>query len=122
MVRTAALFTIVLATGCAKSKANDAACLTPPNAMESAGTLGEKEEGCLHRWAYRLAGAPGSSKDVADAVAAGCEEPTRNIWLESSRGQDTATQDRMRQDIRDRALGNALFHVTQARAGNCDIP
>ncbi|HYI43693.1 MAG TPA: hypothetical protein VD768_08745 [Sphingomicrobium sp.] len=77
-------------------------------------------EACIHRWAIRLARAPGPNREIADAVLAGCAEPI------------TLTPHMYRQEKNDdladeaywtsRATKLALFHVVQARAGDCPLP
>lgn len=62
-------------------------------------------EGCVHRWAYRLAAA----KEPAEVVAKAVTEGACRIAVS-------------RTPYPDLYRGEALFHVVQARAGRCKIP
>jgi hypothetical protein len=125
MVRKVALVVALLAlTACGEQVAeqDDRICLNPSDAFPPPGTaLTQVAEACIHKWSYRLAGAPGSNKEVAEAVVAGCEEPILiNIdQANSEHGKDANFYDLV---VRAQAQKSALFHVTQARAGRCAIP
>jgi hypothetical protein len=62
-------------------------------------------EGCVHRWAYRLA----ASKEPAEVVAKAVTEGACRLAVS-------------RTPFPDLYRGEALFHVVQARAGRCTIP
>lgn len=89
----------------AKSTADDKICLTPPS-------IGQGDwRACIHTWAYRLAGAPDSSKVIAEAVIEGCRGA-----IEFNKGKEEFQQ------AKAQSFNLALFHVVQARAGRCYIP
>ena len=84
-------------------------------------------EDCVHRLAYKLARAPGSNREVADAVIGGC----RNVILgeASLRFKETFSREANGKDerevyamLRPSYADQALFVVTSARAGKCMIP
>lgn len=91
---------------------DDRICATPPSVMQG------DWRGCLHRWSYRFASAPGSNQAIARAVLAGCDEA--NEW--SVKLSPEADRAEVRAYIKETSPNLALFHVTQARAGHCDIP
>lgn len=94
------------------ARADDRICLTPPE--QTQGAWGS----CLHRWAYRLARGPDSSRDIAEAVVTACADAVAfqvNAAAPNERVQLLA-------DINRSAPGIAFYHVVQARAGHCDIP
>jgi hypothetical protein len=66
---------------------------------------------CIHRWAYRLARAAGPNREIAEAVEGGCTDAI-DRWATMFPDEEQ----RIREDFH--AL--ALFHVVQARAGDCD--
>jgi len=120
--RAAILALLTLNAGCYQSqpavKADDRICLTP-------GPLsGDAWRGCIHKWAYRMAGAPDAANIVARGVVGACMEPikteidnianTSKIYGEAYR------------ELGDRefklAANDAVFRVVQARAGHCPVP
>lgn len=104
---------LVLGACDAAPRQDDRICLAPARTPQP-GDWGS----CIHRWSYRLAQAPGSAREVADAVVAGCSGPMMDQV--NSASQDERLQ--LLADINRSAPDLALFHVVQARAGHCDIP
>lgn len=94
-------------------KQDDRICLTP-GLITKSGDWGT----CIHLWSYRLARAPGTAREVADAVVAGCGGPMMEQVNAASQGERLQLLD----DINRSAPELALFHVVQARAGHCDFP
>jgi hypothetical protein len=134
----------VMLAGCNGKVSNDGRiCTTPPPLDISGNPEGNRvnpgwqrqnADGCVHRWAYRLAGSPDPATTVADAVMGACQDTVFRTALakdadqqkrqEPTGGFDTETG----QDVNSyaeqwRELRNqALFNVVQARAGHCKIP
>ncbi|WP_374528722.1 hypothetical protein [Novosphingobium sp.] len=84
-------------------------------------------EDCVHRQSYRLAIAPGSNREIADAAVAACRDTIVGeaaLRFKASYGRDA--NGREEQDLfaylRPRYADQALFNVTSARAGKCKIP
>ena len=76
---------------------------------------------CVHRWSYRLAKSPDSATTVADAVVAGCDVPLRN-WSVARSEAFTDYRTNAYEATQAELRNLALFHVVQARAGNCPVP
>lgn len=110
-MRSILLIGLVLAS-CGQTKPVDRICTTP--AAQTSGDWGT----CVHRWAYRMAGAIGPASEIADAAVTACADaiayqvnaapPSERIELS---GQ-----------IMDAAPEIARFRVIQARAGHCAVP
>jgi len=99
----------------------------------SYGAQANRVSECIERMAYRLAGAPGSNSEVADAVMGGCTDLFRGVVAaqiaaaqtggvpfsatSTANGLDTTAEGALFEDMR----RLALFSVTQARAGHCDV-
>lgn len=72
----------ILLSGCQDkriSQGDDNICLKAPKndllaVPHDLASQMEARDGCIHRWAYRLAGAPDSAEVVAKAVLAGCHD------------------------------------------------
>ncbi len=112
----------ILLTSCAKQLGgDDRICQTPaPFGAPAQGiaTAGETmpaagAHSCLHRWAYRLARAPEDPRLVADATVGACRDAII-AWRTAERSPEMSSDAMVRE--------YALFHVVQARAGNCPIP
>ena len=88
-------------------------CNTPPP-VRVLNTWGS----CLHRTAYRLAGAPDSAREVAEAVVTRCADPIAAQINNAPSGE----QAQLAADINRSAPGIALMYVVEARAGHCPIP
>jgi len=73
---------------------------------------------CLHKWSYRLAGAPGSNAEIASAAVTACAK--EEVFQINAAGPDKASA--LADDIDRADQGIALFRVIQARAGHCAIP
>ncbi|QIG80202.1 hypothetical protein [Stakelama tenebrarum] len=114
MLRMMTLLCVLLA-GCASE--NGAICEVPKsNDWSNPGP-------CVHRRAYQLAGAPGSSSEVSKAVVAACEAEIESFAQANAKGDDAKSKreahDEIVDSVRDVLERDALFRVTQARAGNC---
>ncbi len=123
-------------TGCG-ALPNDSICTTPPPlavnplAGAPAKTAMGLADDCVHRWGYRLAGARDDALTVAKAVAAGCESGVSDVQRDFKENLATEIPDPIqRRRVEDEYdafvvkmyLDKALFHVVQARAGNCRVP
>jgi hypothetical protein len=118
------------ASGCAKEASN--ICITPPTLAESVkephDTSGAKSrlDGCVQRWATRLAGAPGSNTEIARAVVGGCLDSVDQLIVsqaidQQKAGSPLSEQQELewRKDDIAQAESFALFQVAVARAGKC---
>ena len=85
--------------------------------------LDNDPKACVDTWSARLAGAPGSNKQIADAVIAGCydliDKAASNFRLEDGTPVDGRE---IRQDYLTQFSRRALFEVARNRAGRCNIP
>ena len=105
----------ILLTGCG-SGPDDRICMTSESVQIDQGDM----LGCVHKWAYRLAGSAEPAATVAKAVAQACSDvAVYNTEAASSSG-DSKSQ--LYEGFMAEAEKQALFRVVQARAGNCDIP
>jgi hypothetical protein len=81
-------------------------------------------EVCIHKWAYRLGRAPGSSTEIAKAAIAACREPIDRVLElkieDGNRTKEPFTDDLWQLFVK-RFDDHALYRVTQGRAGNCSI-
>lgn len=118
--RGVALGALAAVAACAKpAKQDDRICLTRP-----ADRSGTDAGACIHTWSYRLAGAPGTGKQIADAVVAGCYDvidAASSGFKDDRTGAPILASD-IRRDLIAQFTRQALFEVTQARAGKCDVP
>lgn len=152
MKRVALAVVAVSLSACGAARPNDNRICTSTPPLEdlierkaAAGTpaaIAEAEQanlnGCLHRWAYRLAGSTDPAPVVADAVLGACWDamiyqngteldyqidqmkrgrPGFDISLVRT-GQTVSLEAKNYEENR----AKALFHVVQARAGNCKVP
>jgi len=121
----------LVATGCS-GLANDKICSTPEQLSEMLKLPHDytnqitKVDNCLHRWAFRLAGAQGSINEVAQAAIGAChdtfEVEATLFVVENKMPTDQATTDHWETKFRDDGLDLARFYVAMARAGRCAIP
>jgi hypothetical protein len=85
----------------------------------------EVAQGCIHRWAYRLSGAPGASSQVAEAALQACKDAiNRTVELTTKSMPPGFQEERpgtIRQQLWDDFSATANFRVIQARAGHCEI-
>jgi len=86
-----------------------------------------KVDACVSRWAQRLAGAPGSTREIGTAALGACTdalESKASAWAREARaeGQDPQPFDDNLARYRKDALDLAMFNVAMARAGNCGVP
>jgi hypothetical protein len=113
-------------------------CTTPATLIQVAGRdPQQKSDSCVHRWAYRLARSNEAPAVVADAVMGACWDtlfpvvfasydsartnaPNNDpeVSLSMRTGREVPLGARVFEDQR----AKALFHVVQARAGNCATP
>ena len=130
--RCVALIALTALASC--NRQDDRICLPPEKIPigEIARAKGAMEwrkitENCVHAWAYRLAHAPGSNTEIARAVVVGCSDGIA-FWVSSrSVGPDSevplyGSMEALEKSANDEMLQLALFRVTQARAGKCEIP
>ena len=127
------VFVALALTACGSGQ-NDNICSTPPKRTVEIGSAArtsieqmEVTNGCIHNWAYRLAPAPGSSREVAEAVVGGCRDAIireANLMIKEDTGENADRESEAAQfeSIRKTYFDSALFHVVQARAGRCNIP
>jgi hypothetical protein len=122
--------------------------LEPAELLELAWSA--KLENCLHKWSYRLAKSDETAPVVAAAAIGGCKEALANSIgekvaenrklsvaeynsavadarkageaLPSYSDYEPPSFEVVEKQARDDAQKEALFRVTQARAGNCDVP
>jgi hypothetical protein len=103
---------ISLLSGCNQAKPDDRICSTPPATAPGAWS------DCIHKWAYKMAGAQGANSDVAKASVAACADAIA-YQINEAEPEDRA---QLLADINRSAPEIALFRVVQARAGHCAIP
>ncbi|OYY78967.1 MAG: hypothetical protein B7Y43_03570 [Sphingomonas sp. 28-62-20] len=109
-------WTLLLPLAACTPSPNDRICTTPTE-LPAVGDWA----GCVHRWSYRLAKTEGPVSVIAKSVVGGCADAI-------AAADDQAANDAMAGEtekpkpLADKALGLALFHVAQARAGHCAIP
>lgn len=114
--------------GCDKlpPKHNKAICLTPPGAalVEATSLNAQKEisEGCIHRWAYRLAHSNESVPVVAEAAITACRDAIEHELKFAPTLPEGFVLDPISPETHPRYFALARYRVVQARAGNCDIP
>lgn len=93
----------------------------------------ENSLNCVHRWAYRLAKAPGSNEQAARAVIGGCGETIDRMAVAWREGVEDGRNLPMRNPATGAFVepeeastaemyGYALFYVAGGRAGNCRAP
>lgn len=131
--RCSVLLTALTLTACGSGQ-DDKICSTPPKRSTAIGVSTPTSieqmavtNGCIHNWAYRLASAPGSNREIADAVIGGCRDAIileSNLAVHEDTGKKTtqATEAAQFELSRKIYFDSALFHVVQARAGKCNIP
>jgi len=124
---------------------NDKICTTPrplvvapdPSSEVTTSAIGRwsevRKEGdeCVHRWSYRLAGAPEPVDVVARAAVGACSDLiglTAGAWQEADQpgpglmtsyrtGGTVTAEERTFEDF----SMKAVFYVVQARAGHCAV-
>ena len=84
-------------------------------------------EDCVHRLSYKLARAPGSNREIADAAVAGCRnvilgEANMRFKASFERDPTRKEEEEVMASLRPNYADQALFKVTSARAGRCVIP
>lgn len=114
------LLIAVALAGCSRNVGDDRVCAAAPTIM-SRESARDRAGSCVHRWAYRLARAPGTNAEIAEAAVTGCldaievqanrraAEPNSGTTAEAEYAAILARQRRL-----------AVFHVITARAGNCE--
>ena len=112
-MRPILLCAFALAACSAKPVPDENICVTPVAEKE-----GEDFLACIHREAYWLAKAPGRSKEISEAVVAGCVHALQE-FVEQDKTEDG---DVLYSSVHKSAEDFALYFVTQARAGNCAVP
>lgn len=120
---------VLLLQGCSEKIGDeDLICNQSPGLITSAGATGDEQvkvaETCIHKWAYRFGRAPGSNTEIARAVVGACREAIDMVLelkvAEGNKAKQPFT-DEVWQLFVKRFDENALFRVTQGRAGNCGI-
>ncbi len=115
----------LLLTGCGRSaEADDRICSTPGSQPTvAAETLPEQQaivDQCIHSWAYRLARSDARVEEVALATLGACQNAIDYLGRFDKRLEPTALA--ATRETQPRSYGQAIFRVTQARAGHCAIP
>lgn len=95
-----------------EAEANSKICQTVP--PQAAGQWGA----CIHRMAYKYAGASDPAEIVAKAVATACGQAIS----EQINSAEQSERERLAMDIMGSVEGSALAKVIEARAGHCEIP
>lgn len=123
---------VSLALASCGPRPDPAICSTPPAiSTETPGPMPwPNARGCVHRWAYRLAGSADPSDRVAEAAMGGCRDAIDKIVVEhlAEGGTLPAREPLTGRIVDERAAvfqelrTLALFHVLQARAGHCSVP
>lgn len=117
-----AAFVLVL-TGCQRSEGDDRICSTPAPRLTPGSTAQQQFDvatNCVHHWSYRLARAEGDIRDIAEGVVGGAcgdaiqmyeglDAKDRNVPNDTGRSMEFFRRE-------------ALFRVTQGRAGRCALP
>lgn len=103
-----------LLSGCNFDQPDDRICSHAPTQVAQ-GDM----QACVHKWAYRLARAPGAASDIAEATIQACDDVA--LWNSRKLTDFEARQREYRQQIA-LAREQALFRVVQARAGKCSPP
>lgn len=107
----------MLALGACKAEPNDNVCITPPSVI---GAERGDWQGCVHRWSYRLAQAPGASSEIANAAISGCHDA---ITARADENKSAVNAPEAFSESLEREETNArrwaAFYVVQARAGQC---
>ena len=131
IIKSAALAAFVLIAGCDRHDPN--ICSTAPQLDPSGSTIGSwaNADGCIHRWAYRLAPGPENATLTAEAAVGACYDAIEK-WTQKVLGYDdnlppyrepvTGRMMDYRANMYQEARSYALFYVVQARAGKCKIP
>lgn len=110
-----AMMILLLLAGCGRGP-DEHICSTP-DPIPAVGDW----DGCVHRWAYRLASTEGAVQVIAKAVVAGCSDAVKAAVERVLTGEE-APPDGPPVPLEKQAMGKALFYVAQARAGRCAIP
>ena len=126
--RLALLASALISASCSSSN-DPPGCPQPKlTVLEGSPSLDQLEgsvKACIHFQSYRLSPAPGSTEQIAESVMQGCNSWIAN-WkhsIENSKGEyavaaaGDAYFDSMNVEFR----RNAIFRVTEARAGKCSL-
>ncbi|MBO9518070.1 MAG: hypothetical protein J7493_08380 [Porphyrobacter sp.] len=115
-MRYAVAVLLLALAGCDGAKDNRTSdnriCSTPPQPVSG------DWNGCIHKWAYRLAVGDEASEIVAEAVVTACADAI--AWQVNNEPENQRTM--TLEAINRSAPKIALFRVVQARAGGCQIP
>lgn len=132
MMRNLPLGVAVISLAACSARENSTICSTPEQVGEVLKLPHDyanqitKVDNCIHRWAFRLAGSPGSINEVAQAAIGACrdtfEVETTLFMTENKMPVDQASIDRWEAKFRNDGMDLARFYVAMARAGNCAIP
>lgn len=147
----AAMISLALA-GCGGSQAAPKICssfLQPSSDQMAVLPWAEKLDVCLHKWSYRLAQSKEPASVVAIAAIGACQDAldarisekldksvlqsmnAYNDGVEFARKKGLTppatewqppTAETIEKQVSNHARTNAIFRVTQARAGNCEVP
>lgn len=114
-MRALLLITLLGLTGCNELRqSDDRICLTPGTSDVVGGT-----NACIHKWAYRLSGAPGTTEEIANAVLTACNEAAME---EAKQYNSAPNYDQKYRELLRAGIEQARFRVIQSRAGHCAIP
>jgi len=115
-----ALPALLVMSGCGE---DDKVC-DPPDSIPAVGDW----EGCVHRWAYRLAGEKATAPQAGEAIAAACQDAVE-ASTQVIGPDDGVAVDSMEESGGDQykrryaqAVKMATFYTLQARAGHCRKP
>lgn len=132
MVRNLVMGLALISVAGCSAREDSAICSTPEQVGEvlklphDYANQIKKVDNCLHRWAFRLAGSPGSINEVAQATIGACRDmipiEVSLFMVENKLPSDQASVDHWEAKFRGDALDLARFYVAMSRAGKCAIP
>lgn len=129
MKQAAALALFALA-GCQSE--NRTVCIAAPT-LEDTLKLGsdseawrQKVDACVARWANRIAAAPGSTREIAQASIGACLDAIESRASVTNRellkdGVASDTYEKTVSDMQREATQKAMFYVAMNRAGHCTV-
>lgn len=113
-MKRALLMAVTILSACSSSSTQHA----DAKICEAVPAKGDPMVNCIHKYAYRLAKAPGSANEITDLVLEACSTEITN-WVN---GGKTPAERSDRDTIWDSLRSYAKYRVIEARAGHCDAP